>query len=195
MLSRLENDSIYLINLDKSNRFHQLLNEQKHLSAYLADFSRGYSFQSQVALDLFTFLTTKKEGLFIDQFRSLERPLNAYIHEILSKQYEFEKFKRMHSQNDLLALTVSIFVTKQIISDLYEQVISTNEHFINENPLELIITIDNNSLAQPPLTLKIQSLILKKMKEVGMNLDYCEKIARAAIVKAKALEQFFMKEV
>ncbi|MER1987294.1 MAG: hypothetical protein ABS948_15525 [Solibacillus sp.] len=73
MIFVLKNESMYLLDKKKIVVFQELLKANRHLSTYLADFKYGYSFQLQVAFDLYTFLTTEPSELYTNLFFNFER--------------------------------------------------------------------------------------------------------------------------
>lgn len=195
MIFVLRNESMYLLSEKKIVAFQELLKANRYLSTYLDDFKRGYSFQLQIAFNLYTFLTTEQSELYTNVFFNFERPLHAYIHELLSRQYAFKKFKQLHSKNELLALIISVFITKKVIANIHQQIISQDARLMHENPLELIIPLaDLSSSEEPPISLAIQTYLLKKMKELPMNFDYFERIVNNSIQSARELELLLRKE-
>lgn len=191
----LKNESMYLIDDQKIIDFQTLLQSHRYLSNSLTDFKRGYSFQLQVVFDLYTFLTTDQQQLYPNLFCNFERPLHAYLHELLSRQKDFKQFKRLHITNHLLALIISVFVTKKVIASIQQHIIEQDTALLYENPLELIIPLTNSSTnEEPPINLIIQSYILKKMKARQMTFDYFEPIVTSSIQSAKELELLLKKE-
>lgn len=187
---------MYLIDEEKVHTFQHLLQTHRYLSVYLTDFKRGYSFQLQVAMDLYIFLTTEENKLYPNMFCNFKHPLHAYIHELLSRQSEFKRFKQLHSKNTLLALIISIFVTKKIISNIHQQIITQDPALMYESPLELAITLaDVEKNNEPPISLTIQTYLLKKIKALQMNFDYFEPIVATSIQSAKELELLLRKEI
>lgn len=193
MVLLVENETIYLLSDEKKTRFHELLQQNKHLSTYMGDFKRGYLFQYRLILDCFILLTTAKEDLLIDHYRTLERPVNTFIHDTLCKQYEIVKYKRMNLANEPLALTISIFMAKKITYEVYEHLLPRGLEK-EENPLELINYSDRDiAPANREFMLLIQTKILKKIKERNLESSFLEKIVEQSIIEGKILHQFLEK--
>lgn len=116
------NDSSYLISDHKLAQFYSLLEQKKELTLFLGDCINRHSFQFRLLVDLYIFLTTEKMDLLVDHYKTLERPVNTYLLDMLCGQEAILKFKRMNRTNDELSFIVSIFITKKVLILIQEAI-------------------------------------------------------------------------
>ena len=92
-------------------------------------------------------------------------PFQSYLHEIIIKQYELQRFKTRKSNDPLFCLLFSVLLKsklKQTIKNIVEET-----GFESELPLELINLYDNNLITSPSIhTINLLHIqFLQRLKE------------------------------
>lgn len=131
----------------KYSEFQQLLSNNPFLDVQLEDYNQGYNFYYQFVYNLYTYLTTDDYELIMDDHIRFYYPFQSYLHEIIIKQYELQRFKIKKSNDPLICLLFSVLLKnklKQTIQGIVEEA-----GFTSELPLELINFYDNNLLPSP----------------------------------------------
>ncbi|MGE7982200.1 hypothetical protein [Solibacillus sp. NPDC093137] len=137
----------YFIPEGKYSEFQQLLSNNPSLDVQLEDYNQGYNFYYQFVYNLYTYLTTEDYVLIMDDHIRFHYPFQSYLHEIIIKQYELQRFKMRKSNDTLICLIFSVLLKsklKQTIQNIVEET-----GFESELPLELINFYDNNLITSP----------------------------------------------
>lgn len=137
----------YFVPEGKYSEFQQLLSNNPSLDVQLEDYNQGYNFYYQFVYNLYTYLTTEDYVLIMDDHIRFHYPFQSYLHEIIIKQYELQRFKMRKSNDTLICLIFSVLLKsklKQTIQNIVEET-----GFESELPLELINFYDNNPITSP----------------------------------------------
>lgn len=137
----------YFVPEGKYSEFQQLLSNNPSLDVQLEDYNQGYNFYYQFVYNLYTYLTTEDYVLIMDDHIRFHYPFQSYLHEIITKQYELQRFKMRKSNDTLICLIFSVLLKsklKQTIQNIVEET-----GFESELPLELINFYDNNLITSP----------------------------------------------
>ena len=155
----------YFVPEGKYSEFQQLLSNNPSLDIQLEDYNQSYNFYYQFVYNLYTYLTTDDNKLISDDNIRFHYPFQSYLHEIIIKQYELQRFKKRKSNDPLICLLFSVLLKsklKKTIQSLIEE-----SGFEPELPLELINFYENNHIESPSSqTINyIHNQFLKRLKE------------------------------
>ncbi len=137
----------YFVPEGKYLEFQQLLSNNPSLNVQLEDYNQGYNFYYQFVYNLYTYLTTDDFELIMDDNIRFYYPFQSYLHEIIIKQYELQRFKMRKSNDPLICLLFSILLKNKLKQTIQKFVEETG--FESELPLELINFYDNNLITSP----------------------------------------------
>lgn len=137
----------YFVTEGKYLEFQQLLSNNPSLNVQLEDYNQGYNFYYQFVYNLYTYLTTDDFELIMDDNIRFYYPFQSYLHEIIIKQYELQRFKMRKSNDPLICLLFSILLKNKLKQTIQKFVEETG--FESELPLELINFYDNNLITSP----------------------------------------------
>lgn len=137
----------YFVPEGKYSEFQQLLSNNPSLDVQLEDYNQGYNFYYQFVYNLYTYLTTEDYVLIMDDHIRFHYPFQSYLHEVIIKQYELQRFKMRKSNDILICLIFSVLLKSKLKQTIQSIVEETG--FESELPLELINFYDNNPITSP----------------------------------------------
>lgn len=137
----------YFVPEGKYLEFQQLLSNNPSIDVQLEDYNQGYNFYYQFVYNLYTYLTTVDHELIMDDNIRFYYPFQSYLHEIIIKQYELQRFKMRKSNDPLICLLFSVLLKSKLKQTIQNVVEETG--FESELPLELINFYDNNLITSP----------------------------------------------
>lgn len=132
----------YFVPEGKYLEFQQLLSNNPSIEVQLEDYNQGYNFYYQFVYNLYTYLTTDDYELIMDDNIRFYYPFQSYLHEIIIKQYDLQRFKMRKSNDPLICLLFSVLLKSKLKQTIQNVVEETG--FESELPLELINFYDNN---------------------------------------------------
>ena len=188
ILTIIKAETIYIVDQEVFDTFEGLLIEHPHIVPLISDLKHGYVFQTRLIFDLYYFLTTPADKILVDPYKTFERPINTFLHEIFCKQQQLHTFKLTNQRRHLHCLLVSLFVTKKITPLLYTHAKKLTEQHTFENLLELYNPADHSiHPEEQQLIIQLQANLLKAIKQADISY---KQFIKEALEEARELYNF-----